>query len=124
MLLLLLLLVRRRGLLLLLLLLQLHLNLKLLLLLVLVILIDVQSELGTFLLKGLVARVTSRVAQSRELGRVEVLRSCVVSEEKSTRSITLFYPAIKIHDRHLVLHNRLSNSTTITVKANGKCTEC
>lgn len=86
MLLLLLLLVRRRSLLLLLLLLQLHLNLKLLLLLMLVILIDMQSELGTLLLKGLVARLTGRIVQSRELGRVEVLRSGVVSEKKSTRS--------------------------------------
>lgn len=82
-LLLLLLLVRRRSLLLLLVLLQLHLNLQLLLLLMLMILVDMQCELGTFLLKRLVARLAGRVVQSREsLGRVEVLRGRVVSDEK------------------------------------------
>lgn len=114
-LLLLLLLMRRRSLLLLLL--QLHLNLQLLLLLMLVILIDVQPELRTFFLKRLIARLTGRVAQTRELGCVEMLRCRVVSEKKGTSSIinTLFYPAIEIHDRH-------SNSTTITItmKANAR----
>lgn len=48
------------------------------------ILIDMQRKLWTFFLKRLVARLAGRVTQSRELGRVEVLRRCVVSEKKGT----------------------------------------
>lgn len=124
-LLLLLLLMRRRSLLLLLMLLQLHLNLQLLFLLMLMVLTDMQRKLRAFLLKRLIARLAGRVVQSRELGRVEVLRSRVVSEKKGTRSIinTLFYLAIKIHKWHSVLHERLSNSAAITMKANGERSE-
>jgi len=75
-----------------------------LLLLVLMILIDMQRELWTFLLKRLIARLASCIAQSRELGRIKVLRSRIVSEKKGTRSIInvyfqmLFYPTIEIYD--------------------------
>lgn len=83
---LLLLLVRRRGGLLLLL--QLNLNLQLLILLVLLILIDVQREFRTFLRQWLITRFSGRIIQARELGRVKMLRSRVVSE-KDDRYIIL-----------------------------------